>query len=403
MKILIVGTIPQDLTQVKGGVQAVIVNLLEGMKSVPGTDVNVFSLNKEIKKRSFLQFSSQIQVHFFPFGNINSIKLGMLHQGRRLLRQFIQRTQPDFIHFQGSGSLLLLSLGLDKNKVVITSHGILGEELKHQKSARQILNHMLAVLIEKALLRRFRNIIFISDYSRDYYFQKGLVKEKKTIWRVIYNPVALRFFATPEPSPSSVHALEKKPRLIFVYVGAIVPRKGLNVLVRSLKKARDQGFDFELRVIGGWSNRNYARRIEKTISSSGLEQNVTLLGWLDQKGVFDELQKASVFVLTSFQETMPVSVAEALSMGKIVVASNVGGISEMITHKENGFLFNKGDIDALQEIILDILEGHVDCASMTSNARKRARETFHPAGVAERTVDFYRTLASHPKEETSNE
>jgi len=100
---------------------------------------------------------------------------------------------------------------------------------------------------------------------------------------------------------------------------------------------------------------------------------------------------------------MPVSVAEALSMGKIVVASNVGGISEMITHKENGFLFNKGDIDALQEIILDILEGHVDCASMTSNARKRARETFHPAGVAERTVDFYRTLASHPKEETSNE
>jgi len=400
MKILIIGTIPQDLTKVKGGVQSVIVNLLEGMKSIPGIEVSVFSLNKEIEKPSSLQFSSQIKIFYFPFGRIKSVKLGMLFHGRRQLRQFINQAQPDLIHFQGSGSLLLLSLGLDEKKVIITSHGILGEELKHQKSARPTLNHLLVILIERALLRRFRHIVFISDYSKNYYFQKGLVEKKKAIWRVIYNPVALRFFASPGQSFSPLLARKKTGRAIFVYVGAVIPRKGVDVLIRSFEKARSKGLDFELRIIGGWNSRRYERKLHRIVSRTGLEENISFLGWLDQEGVFAELQKAAVFVLPSFQETLPVSVAEALSLGKIVLASNVGGVSEMITNKENGIMFNRGDISELEGIILDLLEGRVDFASVASNAKKRALQTYHPESVARLTVDFYKALRSHPGAES---
>lgn len=393
MKILIVGIVPPNPADIKGGVQAVTLNLLDGLRSVPGIEVSVFSLNKEIRKPFSLLYSPHIRIFYFPFGKTRSTKWEMLFHGRRRLKHLVENFQPDVVHFQESGSLLLLSPGLDKKNVVITSHGILREEIKYQKSIKRTLNHFVVILIEKFLLKRFHNIIFISRYSKNYYLKKRLVNPKKALWRIVHNPVSSRFFASPTHDFSSLKLQEKPDRTIFVYVGRLIPLKGIDVLIRSLEKAHRKGLDFELRIIGGWASSRYERKISKIMSGAGMADKIRFLGWQDQEGVVAGLREASVFVLPSKQENLPISVAEALSVGKIVVASRVGGIGEMITDKENGLLFDKEDIPALEKIILDILEGRVDRVSLSQNAKKRAVQIFHPDSVAKQTVDFYKAVA----------
>lgn len=144
MKVLIVGNLPLDTTQITGGVQSVIINLLEGFIENK-IKVYVFSLNSELIKRERIEYSENIVIDYFPFGKIKSTKIENLFHGRKLLKKYIDEIKPDIIHFQGNGSNLLLAIGLRKDNLVVTPHAILREEYKHQATFRAKINHRLVI------------------------------------------------------------------------------------------------------------------------------------------------------------------------------------------------------------------------------------------------------------------
>ena len=94
-------------------------------------------------------------------------------------------------------------------------------------------------------------------------------------------------------------------------------------------------------------------KLENEINLLKLTGQVKLLGFqLDTKCL---LKKSSIFVLPSISEGHPNTILEAMSLGIPVVASNVGGIPELISHQRNGILFDPKDVDGFVHGILTLL------------------------------------------------
>lgn len=102
--------------------------------------------------------------------------------------------------------------------------------------------------------------------------------------------------------------------------------------------------------------------IEKTqeyIEKLKIKNNCTYLGWIDGNEKNKMLKKCSVFDFTrSYHEGMPMAILEAMSYGAIVVSTYIGGIPQVIEDGKNGYLFNAGDINGLQECLFEALENN---------------------------------------------
>ena len=102
--------------------------------------------------------------------------------------------------------------------------------------------------------------------------------------------------------------------------------------------------------------------------------NVTFVGQVPNGEIYEFLKKNDIFVSASFEDNMPVSVMEAMNAGNVVIASNVGGVPNMIEHRKNGMLFDPNRVDDLVQCVKYVIE-HQDAAiKMSSNAHQSAKE-----------------------------
>lgn len=94
--------------------------------------------------------------------------------------------------------------------------------------------------------------------------------------------------------------------------------------------------------------------VERIIKNMGIENNLKPLGWVDCNEVKELLKNTMTFVLPSYDEGMPMSILEAMSFGIPIVATDVGGIPEMVHSGENGFLIKPGNVQGLADSILHL-------------------------------------------------
>ncbi len=151
-------------------------------------------------------------------------------------------------------------------------------------------------------------------------------------------------------APRGVNGRAGPPRILFV--AALIPRKGLHVLLRGLAQLRDEGRDFVLDVVGDGAQR---AELETLVAQLRLGEHVTFHGLRGRKEVAEFMRRASFLVLPSFEENLPCVIVEALASGLPVVASDVGGVSEMVDRR-TGSLVPAGDIDALAAAMRSMLD-----------------------------------------------
>lgn len=383
LKILVIGPLPLDLGNIKGGVEAVIFNMLEGYNGVNNIAVKIFSLTHETNKAIEVCFSNNISINYYPYGFTKSTKLGALLNGRRFLKKVIKEYNPDIIHFQGNGSQLLLSLGLNSKKLVITPHGMLKEEYRHAPKFIPRVNLMMAIGIESLFLKKFHNFIFIADYAKNYFFENyRYLNYPPCKFEVIPNPLNQLFFSEPL-YPQRINN--------FIFIGSITPRKGLDLLLSAIAKVKTAGYNVTLAVVGGFYDDIYKKKIFSQIDKLNISEIVNFEGWQKQDRVLELLKNSDCLVLPSYQETLPVSILEALAMGKIVVSSDVGGCPEMIQNNVNGFLFNKGDVDDLTTVLLNIMINK-NLTFIAKNAHSTAIDSYQSNKVTEKVIAFYQSL-----------
>ncbi len=169
------------------------------------------------------------------------------------------------------------------------------------------------------------------------------------------------------------------------------PRKGLEVLLRSLAKLRALGFPVRLRAVGKFETDEYEAEIKALAHALKIEQFIDWVGFTDR--VDAELARMDLFVLPSlFGEGMPMVVLEAMAAGVPVVATRVEGIPEAIRDGIDGLVAEPNNSDDLVRAIGRVVRGDVDYQAMRQSARRRHATRYSDRAMAQGVARVYRQV-----------
>ena len=154
-------------------------------------------------------------------------------------------------------------------------------------------------------------------------------------------------------TPDEKYDLEHCQKPIFLFVGKVVPRKGLNLLLQSCVLLQQKGIDqYTVIVIGDGSQRP---ELEVFCQENRLEEQVKWLGQIDYSKLGHYFQAADVFVLPTFEDTWGMVILEAMLCGKPILCSKEAGASELVIEGESGYCFRHSDIKKLAEILIQFI------------------------------------------------
>jgi glycosyltransferase involved in cell wall biosynthesis len=378
IKVLMVGALPPDLQSVKGGVEAAILNLFSGFSLLKDLEVVHISFVEGLANRFDVRLAPNIKICFVPY-KVNIRLLDYL-LNRPVLKEIIQKEKPDIIHIQESEPHLLRFLSFPKNNIVVTQHGIMKEELKYATGIKGKLKFLFKSVVERYVFPRFKNVIFISNYNKKLF--TGSLDKSTNIYNAV-NPIFFNHKPNTTPDPHTI-----------IYVGVLSKRKNLRIVIDALHELKKKNIIFQLHVVGWYKEKDYEyeKIILQMVKDYQMADQIKFHGWLKQHEILDVFDQCSTFVLPSLQETLPVSIAEAMALGKIVIASNVGAISEMFEDKISGYLFSKNDLNKLVSLLETLYFNKQKAQQLASAIKEIAIEKYHPEANAKRTVNFYKEV-----------
>ena len=195
----------------------------------------------------------------------------------------------------------------------------------------------------------------------------------------------------------------------LLYVGNLTIQKGLSVLIDALNIVAKEIPNIKLLMVLNMPFERYAKpdkldvdmelmfKIKEKIKHYGLENNVIPLGLLDN---MPQVMTASDVFITPFLDTVgivdyPTSLLEAMAVGKPVIAARVGGIPEIVKHKESGILIEPNDVDELVNGIRYMLENKEEAKNMGEEGAKAISEKFRSEIVVAELERIYEEVISN--------
>lgn len=277
------------------------------------------------------------------------------------LKKILELEKPDIVHAHNLISLSLYSLKLAKQigaKTILTFHGYFFECPRgtlFKKSCvycyHKPLTCKLHSVIYKRIMKYCDHIIAINPNIRDRLIRLGYDIRKITL---LQNSVALKI------DSREIHLPPKKE---ILFVGRMSREKGVEILLKALARVKN---DFFVNIIGEGKDKAYFEKLAQLF-----QDKVKFLGYVPDNVLKKYYERAYFVVLPStFPELCPLVPLEAISYGKPVIASYIGGMPYLIVSGETGFLFEPGNVNNLAYYI-DLLLGDEELATKMS---KRARE-----------------------------
>ncbi|MEJ2720406.1 MAG: N-acetyl-alpha-D-glucosaminyl L-malate synthase BshA [bacterium] len=200
--------------------------------------------------------------------------------------------------------------------------------------------------------------------------------------RVIHNFVDCNEFRPTRDAAIRRHYAADDEKLI-VHVSNFRKVKNIPVVVEVFAKVRTST-PCRLLLIGDGPERE---AIERLVDERGLQDGVSFLG--DREFISDILPVGDVFLLPSEHESFGLAALEAMSCAMPVVASNIGGLHEVIENGQTGFLFDPHDADGMSGVVLELFKDEERRKALGLKARERAKRDFGKDKIVGEYEDFY--------------
>lgn len=153
----------------------------------------------------------------------------------------------------------------------------------------------------------------------------------------------------------------------ILYLGWIEEFKGIFDLIHAIKKILNDGLQIKLSVYGSGSKLKEASSLVKELD---LEKIVIFKGWADQNTKLKAFSETDIYVLPSHREGFPNSLLEAMASELPVIATDVGGVADLVMTGVNGLLVDHGNVDQLSKAMLFLINNPEKRSSFAFNARK---------------------------------
>ena len=198
--------------------------------------------------------------------------------------------------------------------------------------------------------------------------------------------------ATPQlPVP---HPVNGKFKILFV--GRHIERKGIRYLIEAAKYLSTD--KFEIRIVGGGDLTEQLKKQAALLDENSQPANIIFTGKLSPEDLANEYRTANVFTLPAIvdskgdTEGLGVVLIEAMELGLPIVASNVGGIPDVVIDGESGILVPEKDPVALADAFKRLEADPALIEQLLAGARKRISECFTWDGIIERQVEVYKRV-----------
>lgn len=316
----------------------------------------------------------QLGIEYRPFPRLEKNLFAGLREFRRGLRQLINDFDPSVVHVHAAAELALLVRTVNGSiPVVLTTHGF--------AVANPDANYRLAAWICR--LGRVKKVIGVSRSEAQMLHRGGLTESRL---RVVHNGI-------PDLEEPPINWRERLgwpvDAPVIGAVGRLEPVKGFHLLLDAIAALPDElgpawALPPRIVIVGDGSERD---ALERQAAELGLAERVHFAGYRPDAyrapGGFD------VMVIPSLQEAFGLVCLEAMAAGCPVIASDVGGLPELVRDGETGLLVPAGDADALVEALVRLLGDRDGARRMGALARQRFLQDFHVERMVERTRDIY--------------
>lgn len=339
--------------------------------------INVAVLTRHLKGLPRYELMEGIPV----YRAIRTIPLGALWGMCYMISVFLflyrKRNEYDIIHchiVQEFQTIVAVLFKLFFNKKVIVKMSSSGETsdfkvLKEVKFGRLFLR----------LIRNVDAIISVCKKSSEEILENGFLKE--TLVEIPNGIDTSKFLGDTFRGRKNIRNI--------AYVGRLDSYKGVNYLLAGFKELLSKVDNIKLTIVGSGPDESLLRNMAKDL---GIMDNVSFKG--RREDIFSELCSADIFVLPSLSEGMPNVLLEAMACELPVVATYVGGNSDLIKDRHNGLLIPPKDSISLSKALLELLEDYELVQRLGKEARKTVKENYSMDHVVDKYVELYSRLVS---------
>ena len=341
-------------------------DLLRKYHAIGGMQSQIYLLTKALAELGVKQEVITIKPPWTKrIENINSVRInrfGLPIPIRRQLYeipaliQAVQRAPGDFdlVHCHSGEDIAVIPIGLAAAKragipLVLTFHNSWNFTYRATKNTQRV-RQTLGKKIEILGLRHANVVCTLTNRTAKLFSEKANVNPQKIFvipdmvdlarFRSIKNFDEIKIFA-------KYYCIPKSHKYI-VFLGRLVPQKGVIYLLRAVALLREQGEEFVVIICGDGPERP---RLEKEAKRLKLSKIVIFTRFVQHDDVPILLSIANIFILPSIFEEFGSTLLEAMAMGLPIVASRIGGIPEIIKHFKNGLLVTPMDAKCLADAI----------------------------------------------------
>lgn len=363
---------------------------------IAGAEKLLIGIGKEFDRKNFevffctLKARGALHERLERQGNINfslNCPSGYdLPQAAVELRKIMQNYRIDILHTH------LFHASVVGQFVARFNRGMVPIMTRHYSNLLYLYGTPLQRFLDKRSLSWARHVIAISTGVRKILIDSDGVRPEKIT--VIHNGIEIPDYHSDRENALRIRnefSIKENEKVIGA-IGSLHPRKGHRYLIEAMKLAFKNKDNIKLMIVGEGVLKAELKRLSEELM---IENRVIFTGY--REDINDLISSMDIVVQPSMEEGFGIAILEAMALGKIVVATDVGGIPEIISNGETGILVPCANADTLAKTLSFLIEKPDLSKTIAEKGKKSVEKDFNIVKMVRKYENLYRDLLKREK------